>query len=103
MAKKKKDGKDIGSGAPHGNVSEDTAVHFANANKDVLITGDLDTFDLKSWGNGGTHGPAEAYLIGGTVDGNAPFNIYDVKDTKGLMNSFNSSDELQNGENGKLS
>jgi hypothetical protein len=100
MAKKTNKGgsSEVGSGAPRVNsVSEDTAVEYANANKDILITGDLNTFDVKSWGEGGGHGAAEAFLIGGTVDGNAPFNVYDVKDVKGLMKDFNSKDELQNG------
>jgi hypothetical protein len=90
MAKKKDGRYEVGSGAPHGNVSEDTAVEYANASRELLIPGDLNNFDVEGWGNG-----VKEFKVGGTVDGNAPFNVEEVHDLKTLMNNFNSDAELQ--------
>jgi hypothetical protein len=98
MAKNKRsnsDSSEVGSGAPHGDLSEDTAVHAAHGPHDLFIMDGNPEMNVSNWGTGGGHGGAKEFKVGGTVDGNAPFNVEPVHEVSQLMSNFNSSDELQ--------
>lgn len=84
MAKKGK-----GSYVKGGKVSSDTDITMVN-NRAHNIAGDLETFDTENWN-------ADAYLIGGSVQGQSPFNVYEIKDLKSYAKGFLDGEELQHG------
>jgi len=81
MAKKGKDMK----------VSSDTDIRFADAHQALNIKGDLDTFDTNTWGDS-----AQAYLVGGSVPPNTPFNARMHKEFRTYSEGLLAGDDNQN-------